>query len=104
MIRGTQTQIVQIRDLLTKLGEQLLRRPDANRKRADVAAQRHQREVVLERWQEIWPSMRQNRIRVVSPSTTIPSVRPNGEEEKSAALSGRIAQPGSRREAVGWSR
>jgi len=69
LIRGTEAQIVQIRDLLTKLGEHL--------DPGDVSQGGHVRTLpmsegaarsALQRIEEIWPTMRANKIHIVSPS------------------------------------
>ena len=68
IIRGTDAQIVQIRDLLTKLGEHL--------NPGDASQGGHVRTLpmsegsaraALQRIEEIWPTMRPNKIRIVSP-------------------------------------
>jgi len=87
LVRGTQSQVEQIRSLLEKMGET----------QQDETAAQDRRNVrmlplsgqaahsALQRIQEIWPTMHKNQIRVVSPSSAIPVARP-----------GSSAQPGSR--------
>ncbi|MCC7474164.1 MAG: hypothetical protein IT425_02105 [Pirellulales bacterium] len=79
MVRGTVAQVEQIRDLLRRLGE--------TEEASDTTSNReHVRMLPLSgsaarsaisQIQEIWPSMRPNRIRIVTPSSTIQSYRPS---------------------------
>ena len=89
LIRATTAQIAQIRTLLEKMGE-----PDPSSQAAVTAPESSKLRVLsslkgragmsaLERAQEIWPSLRANRIRVVSPSGSgIPEVRMSEPEEE----------------------
>ena len=87
LVRGTELQISQIRSLLEKMGETAAA--------AGVSANREKVRVVplsgpsgraaLERLEEIWPTLRPNRIRVVVPpkvvrsGTPAPAGQPGGE-------------------------
>jgi type II secretory pathway component GspD/PulD (secretin) len=82
LIRGTQGQIAQIRTLLDKMGEadadSLL--PASRGTVRVLPIQGHAAQSVLDQIQEIWPSIRPNRVRVVAPSSTIPAIRPSSDE------------------------
>ena len=83
LIRATEPQITQIKLLLEKMGES----GDASAvdsERGNVrmlpitgAAAR----TVLEQMELLWPTMRSNRIKVVTPSNTIRSMRTSGDSE-----------------------
>ncbi len=83
LVRGTKAQIEQIRTLLDKMGESEADSAVAAAERGNVrmlpvhgrAAQN-----ALEQLQQIWPSLRANPIRVVTPSAVIPSYRPSSGE------------------------
>ena len=79
MVRGTAAQVEQIRDLLRKLGE-------TEDEGSTTTAQQHVRLLPLSgaaarsaisQIEQIWPTMRPNRIRIVTPSAGIPSYRPS---------------------------
>jgi len=89
LIRGTVAQIGQIRSLLEKMGEpdpssQLaVSAPETSKLRVLSALKGRAGISALERAREIWPSLRANRIRVVSPSGSgIPEVRMTEPEEQ----------------------
>lgn len=93
LIRGTESQIQQIRSLLDKMGES---------SEAGAAGQGNVRMVpltgqaarhALEHMQEIWPGLRPNKIRVLSPGTEIPGVRPTQPEKPPAAPAAEPAKP-----------
>lgn len=95
LVRGTQAQIDQIRELLGKMGE-------SDTSVVPVAGKGNVRmlpiqgaaaESALERIQEIWPSIRPNRIRVVAPSSTIPTFRPSGEPPAGAGSAAPAQSP-----------
>jgi len=83
LIRGTDAQILQIRDLLTKLGEHF--------NPGDAASQGgHIRTLpmsegaaraALQRVEEVWPRMRPNKIRIVAPSAGSGATPPRGGAE-----------------------
>lgn len=89
LVRGTPTQIAQIRAWLEKMGESEsgaygpggigmggnVRMLPLSGRAADSA---------LERLQEIWPAMHRNRIRVVTPSAVIPTLRVGDDATKPA--------------------
>ncbi|HVT26924.1 MAG TPA: secretin N-terminal domain-containing protein, partial [Lacipirellulaceae bacterium] len=81
LVRGTASQVAQIRELLHKLGES-----EDEGGVATAKSKQHVRLLPLSgaaarsaiaQIQQIWPSVRQNRIRVVSPSSSIQSYRPS---------------------------
>ena len=77
-VRGTADQIAQIRELLIKMGESGLAGQETASARTfrvirlPGAAPRS----VLSELQRVWPRLRENPIRVVTPSAVIPNVRP----------------------------
>ena len=84
IIRATEAQIAQIRVLLEKMGESDTEGGVASARGGNVrtvpltgrAAQ-----IALEQAQQIWPTMHRNRIRVVTPSQPIPTIRPSSPED-----------------------
>jgi type II secretory pathway component GspD/PulD (secretin) len=78
LVRGTASQVEQIRDLLRKLGES---------DEAGMAASQQKVRLVplsgaaarsaIGQIEQIWPTLRGNRIRVVTPAATIPTYRPS---------------------------
>src|SRR6185369_5016738 len=80
LVRGTVGQVAQIKELLHKLGE--------TEEEGGAAAARSRQHVrllplsgaaarsAITQIEQIWPSVRTNRIRVVSPTATIQSYRP----------------------------
>ncbi len=83
LIRGTQTQIDQIRSLLQKMGET---NPDSDylgseeRRLRIIPLVGPQAEAILQQAQEIWPTLRENRIRTVTPSAPFRAVEPRRRE------------------------
>jgi type II secretory pathway component GspD/PulD (secretin) len=80
LVRGTASQVAQIRDLLHKLGENEEEGggPAANKQHVRLlplsgAAARS----AISQIEQIWPTMRANRIRIVTPTSTIQSFRPS---------------------------
>jgi type II secretory pathway component GspD/PulD (secretin) len=89
MVRGTSSQVDQIRDLLHKLGE-------TEDEGGAVANKQHVRLLPLSgaaarsaisQIEQIWPTMRPNRIRIVTPTSGIPSFRPSELPGNTAAPS-----------------
>lgn len=87
LVRGTAGQLEQIRDLLRKLGE------TEEEGGGSTANKEHVRLLPLSgaaarsaiaQIEQIWPSVRQNRIRIVTPTAGIPSYRPSEGAENSA--------------------
>jgi type II secretory pathway component GspD/PulD (secretin) len=85
MIRGTTDQIAQIRALLRKMGE-----TEEGGRGGFANSQQHVRLLPLTgaaarsaitQIEQIWPSVRANHIRVVTPSSTIPTYRPSENVE-----------------------
>ncbi len=81
LVRGTAGQVAQIRELLHKLGE-----TDEEGGGASARSKQHVRLLPLSgaaarsaisQIEQIWPSVRTNKIRIVSPTTGIPSYRPS---------------------------
>ena len=96
LIRGTETQIEEIRSLLEKMGEsdsengrlgnrQNVRMLDLTGSDAEAA---------LQQIQQIWPSLRPNKIRFVTPSAVVPSLDSHRDGE-SPRRRVRIPMPGS---------
>jgi type II secretory pathway component GspD/PulD (secretin) len=85
LIRATPVQLQQIRGLLEKMGEPSLQKSEAMASgniRTLPLTGRGARSA-LERIQDLWPTVRKNKIRVVTPSSAIPTVRA-GQEGASA--------------------
>ncbi len=82
LVRGTASQVAQIRVVLEKMGGG----PDgkvgqqASTLRLLPLYGRNVRQT-LDRVQEIWPTMRENKVRVVSPGTMIHELRPSQDDE-----------------------
>ena len=79
LVRGTASQVTQIRDLLRQMGE-------TEEVGSGSKSQQHVRLLPLtgaaarsaiSQIEQIWPSVRTNAIRVVTPSSTIPTYRPS---------------------------
>jgi type II secretory pathway component GspD/PulD (secretin) len=81
-VRGTDSQITQIRGLLEKMGEGPTAAGGASSEkiRTIPLAGRAARSA-LERAQEIWSSTHPNKIRLVTPSASIPESRPSAADE-----------------------
>jgi type II secretory pathway component GspD/PulD (secretin) len=93
-VRGTVGQVAQIRELLRKLGE-------TEEEGGPSKTKQHVRLLPLSgaaarsaiaQIEQIWPSVRANRIRVVTPSAGIPSYRPS-ESQDNSSRSMRTAAP-----------
>lgn len=84
LIRATPVQLQQIRSLLEKMGEPLQEKGEslATGNIRTLPLTGRGARAALERMQELWPTVRKNKIRVVSPSASIPTVRA-GEESGS---------------------
>jgi len=84
LIRGTEAQIAQVRSLMEKMGEAETGTVDANEtQRGNVRMlpiTGRAARAALEQMELVWPTVRQNRIRVVTPSATIRTLRPRHEE------------------------
>lgn len=82
IVRGSEPQILEIREMLRKLGEDVdgATQVAGGKVRVLPFSGRAAR-TALEQIQQIWPTMRANPIRQVMPSSTIPSVRPSSEGE-----------------------
>ena len=86
LIRGSDAQIAQIRELLGKMGESdefitKEDRSDSNVRVLPISGSNA--EALLKQVQQIWPAVRPNRIRTVVPSAVIRSVRPQGSSDES---------------------
>jgi type II secretory pathway component GspD/PulD (secretin) len=93
MVRGTPSQLEQIRDLLRKLGE-------TEQDGGSATSKQHVRLLPLTgaaarsavaQIEQIWPSVRPNRIRVVTPTAAIPTYRPNEAEDEESK--DRVSRP-----------
>ncbi len=94
LIRGTSSQVEQIRSLLRKLGE-------TEEEGGAKTARSRQRvrllplsgsaaRTAISQIEQIWPNVRTNRIRIVSPSAGIQSFRPSENANESPAAAQRI--------------
>lgn len=85
MVRATSSQIEQIRELLSKLGESDSASGEegtaSSSKVRMIPLKGRSAQAALEQLELVWPTVRQNRIRVVTPSAVIPSVRPSSTDE-----------------------
>ena len=86
LIHGTETQIQQIHALLAKMGESPTEGGSGGAVRVTPLNPGSIRSA-LERIQEVWPTLRANKVRIVRPSPSIPAVRPNAEDAE------RLEQP-----------
>lgn len=85
LVRGTAGQVEQIKDLLAQMGETQTEggsRSKSNEHVRLLPLTSAQARSALQQIEQIWPTMRQNRIRVVMPSQTIQTYRPSDEAEK----------------------
>ncbi|MBN2476768.1 MAG: hypothetical protein JXB62_19315 [Pirellulales bacterium] len=87
LVRGTEAQIQQIRDLLEKMGESgeaaITATGTGNVRMLPLTGRAAQS--ALDRIQKLWPTMRGNPIRVVTPSAVSPILR-NGEPGDSSGM------------------
>lgn len=86
-VRGTTSQLEQVRNLLTKLGEPML---DVDRGSGGGATRtvylQGDPQAAIEQLQSIWPQLRQNRIEIVTPAERgIEPIVPSGEPRPSPA-------------------
>jgi type II secretory pathway component GspD/PulD (secretin) len=98
MVRGTTSQVEQIRSLLRKMGENDQDEDvlAANRKRVRLLnLTGPQARSAIAQIQKIWPSVGANRIHIVSPSSTIPTYRPSESVEEPPA--DELRSPGAAR-------
>ncbi|MGE3240837.1 MAG: secretin N-terminal domain-containing protein [Pirellulales bacterium] len=82
LVRGTAGQVQQIKDLLAQMGETETEggsRTKSNEHVRLLPLTGAQARSALQQIEQIWPTMRQNRIRVVLPSQTIQTYRPSDE-------------------------
>jgi type II secretory pathway component GspD/PulD (secretin) len=106
LVRGSAAQLEQIRSLLEQMGEV----GDASGSQAAGGSGGNVRMIplngraaraALEQLEQVWPSMRQNRIRVVTPSAVVPELRLNGDQsdadQPAEESDGAGAAPSSRR-------
>ncbi|NQU24931.1 MAG: hypothetical protein HQ567_26910 [Candidatus Nealsonbacteria bacterium] len=83
LIRATAEEIAQMRELLEKMGEDFSEegRDEGNRPYRMVPLTGRAARSALEQVQEMWPAMRRNRIRIVTPGAMVPSMRSGGFNE-----------------------
>ena len=85
LVRGSPTQIEQIRSLLTKMGENVAEgaasEPDTSTVRMLPLGSRTVRQA-LEQMDAVWPTLRPNKIRVVTPSSTIEAIHPAAADRR----------------------
>ncbi|RMF89093.1 MAG: hypothetical protein D6741_18330, partial [Planctomycetota bacterium] len=79
LVRGSRSQIEQIRELLEKMGEttDAVASPAGAIRTIPMSVDEAQ--TLLKQIQEIWPQMGENRLQLVTPSAIVPTMR-NGEE------------------------
>lgn len=94
LIRGTDAQILQIRDLLTKLGEHF-NSGDAGQggRVRTLPMSEGAARAALRRVEEVWPTMRPNKIRIVAPSAGSGSNPATETKERMPMLDERPADP-----------
>lgn len=96
IVRGSPAQIEQIRGLLVKMGEQASSGAPRSTERANVRmlplGSRSVRSA-LEQLDAVWPTMRPNKIRVVTPSSSIRSNYPAGQTGPAAQATPGAAAP-----------
>ena len=82
MIRGTESQITQIRGLLEKMGENLMpgAGPLQGGRVRTLPMTSSEARSLIDRIQNVWPTIRPNKIRVVSPSATKPNAAPRDDQ------------------------
>ncbi len=97
LVRGTESQIEQIRSLLNKMGEtetdEMAGGGRGNVRMLPLTGR--SAHSALERMEEIWPTMHKNRIRIVTPSASIPAVLPgsSGGVQRKPELPGPSSAP-----------
>ena len=83
LVRGSEAQLEQIRSILTQMGETDLtsggNASGGNVRMIPITGPAARS--ALERLEEIWPTMHQNQIRIVTPSAVIPTLRPSTPPE-----------------------
>jgi type II secretory pathway component GspD/PulD (secretin) len=86
LIRGTAGQVKQIRELLAQMGEseEAAGLSKSNEHVRLLPLTGSAARSALSQIEQIWPTMRQNRIRVVMPAQTIQTYRPSDDAEKAA--------------------
>ena len=97
MVRGTSAQVEQIRNLLRKLGESDEDGTVASTKQEHVRLlplTASQARAAMTQIEQIWPTVRQNRIRIVTPASAIPSYRP-GDDSGDRSTTSAVQSPES---------
>lgn len=86
-IRGTPEQLTQIRELLAKMGETFIgdETIGSGRKLRVISLPNGTVNETLDELRRLWPQMRANPIRVVTPSAVAPTMRQSREAEESSA-------------------
>lgn len=84
LVRGSESQLEQIRSILEQMGEtDLVRRGSesgGNVRMIPITGPTARS--ALDRLEEIWPAMHRNQIRIVTPSAVIPTLRPSNPAEE----------------------
>ncbi|MCI0491856.1 MAG: hypothetical protein L0Z07_02845, partial [Planctomycetes bacterium] len=82
MVRGTEKQVEEIRQLLFKMGEtDLAATQRTGRRNMRVISVEGNVDRTLKEMEKVWPQMRGNPIRVVKPSAMFPTLRSSREKE-----------------------
>lgn len=94
LVRATESQLTQIRSLLEKLGEG----PPGESAAAGpnvrtIPLTGRNARAALDKIQEIWPALHKNKIRIVTPSSTIPTQKTSGEPAETTEEDGPTAAP-----------
>jgi type II secretory pathway component GspD/PulD (secretin) len=84
LVRASPAQITQIRDLLKQMGDSGEVAVGSRGNVRMIPLSGSEIESALSQLEKVWPTIRPNKIRVVTPSSTIPSYRP-GEQSTPAA-------------------
>lgn len=87
LIRGSDGQIAQIRQLLNQMGESASTETAQNKSNVRmIPLKGRAAQMALEQAEQLWPTLRKNKVRVVSPSSVAPSVRGANSPATSRAL------------------
>ncbi|QGJ72285.1 Hypothetical protein PBC10988_40030 [Planctomycetales bacterium 10988] len=71
LVRGSQSQIAQIRQLLEKMGEDFSEEANTGSRVRMLSVSERQLAPVLQQLQTLWPTMRENKIRIVRPGESL---------------------------------
>jgi len=87
LIRGSDAQIAQIRQLLNQMGESASTETAQNKSNVRmIPLKGRAAQMALEQAEQLWPTLRKNKVRVVSPASVAPSVRGANSPATSRAM------------------